>query len=85
MAFKPYTPTYTFHVDLDERGMFHASVRNRNDRVLFEIKLDEALPEEEQSNPIQDGWMKHNRDLKGLREYLVHLGVVTDKAVLVTA
>lgn len=31
------------------------------------------------------GWMKHGRDLEGLCEYLVHMGVVPDKAVLVAA
>lgn len=85
MAFQPYQPRYTYHVDLDERGMFYAHVCNRNDRVLFEIKIDASLPEEEQSNPIEDGWMKHGRDLDGLRGYLVHLGIVTEKAVLVAA
>jgi hypothetical protein len=64
--------------------MFYAHVCNRNDRVLFEIKIDASLPEEEQSNPIEDGWMKHGRD-DGLRGYLVHLGIVTEKAVLVAA
>jgi hypothetical protein len=29
--------------------------------------------------------MKHGRDLDGLRAYLIHLGVVTEKAVLVWA
>jgi hypothetical protein len=85
MDFKPYVPTYTFHVNLDERGMFYADVRNQNGRTLFEIKIDESLPDDEQSNPIEDGWMKHGRDLDGLRAYLIHLGVVTEKAVLVWA
>jgi hypothetical protein len=70
-------PVFYYYIDLDERGMFHASVRDRNDRDIFSFN---NFCEEEQEygelDMIRDGFMKHTKDLIGLEKYLKDVGLI---------
>lgn len=56
-----------YAIDLDERGEFRAHVENENGKMLFEIDGYEIF---------EDGFMKHTRDIVGLSEYLISLGIM---------
>lgn len=64
---------FGYYINLHERGEFYADVRNEKGKTVFEIKLGDS---EDESNIFEDGFMKHEHDLKGLTEYLCDLGVV---------
>lgn len=53
-----------YYINLDERGDFNSDVR-RNGETVFEIKDSDHLCE-----MIEDGFLKHGRDINGLTEYL---------------
>lgn len=56
---------HTYHINLDERGEFHADVRRRGNTVFFLNGPDVFV----------DGFMKHKNDTAGLQEYLYGFGV----------
>lgn len=60
---------FTYHINLNERGMFYADVRRGgcNGSTVYETKDIMEL--------IEDGHMKHSDDTKGLTEYLRELGL----------
>ncbi|BDC78576.1 hypothetical protein L4Z68_002395 [Pseudomonas aeruginosa] len=58
----------TYFINLHERGDFYADVRNAYDRTVFEISGFDIF---------EDGFMKDQDDLDGLKEYLVSLGIMT--------
>jgi hypothetical protein len=72
--------TYTYHINLDERGMFYADVRDTSGNTVFEIKIDES---DEDNNIFTDGFMRHKHDMSGLKEYLVSLDIIKPMARLV--
>lgn len=71
---------FTYHVNLDERGEFYADVRDSAERTVFEIGGEEGYPMAEM---VEDGFMKHTRDLDGLHEYLRSLDIIGPKDYLV--
>lgn len=75
-------PTFTYHINLDERGSFLADVRDPSGKTVFEIKDGNELKPGE-SSIFEDGFMKHKRDLSGLGQYLMDLGIMrpTDKLI----
>lgn len=64
----------TYFINLDERGEFYADVRNAYDKPVFEISGFEIF---------EDGFMSHSRDLDGLKDYLVSLGVMSQTQDLI--
>lgn len=64
----------TYFINLDERGEFYADVRNAYDKTVFEISGFEIF---------EDGFMSHSRDLEGLKDYLVSLGVMSQTQELI--
>jgi hypothetical protein len=64
----------TYFINLDERGDFYADVRNAFDKTVFEISGFEIF---------EDGFMSNSRDLVGLKDYLVSLGVMMDHQSLI--
>ena len=64
----------TYHINLHERGSFYADVR-RDGETIFEIKAGNELREDENSI-FEDGFMRNERDMLGLREYLIDLQVI---------
>jgi len=63
--------TFKYYINLDERSEFYADVRDHTGKTVFEIKAND-----EEDNIFADGFMKHKNDLNGLKEYLVHLGIM---------
>lgn len=72
---------FGYSVDLDERGSFRASVRNSRDECVFTVLGGDALPED-CTDLVTDGFMRHLRDLDGLRDHLQALGVMPGGAHL---
>lgn len=64
----------TYYVNLDERGEFYADVRNAYDKTVFEISGFEIF---------EDGFMSDKRDLDGLKDYLVSLGIMSPTQELI--
>jgi hypothetical protein len=67
MTIVPRSAVYRYFINLDERGSFSADVRNPRKRTIFEIHGFQIF---------EDGWMRHRRDLDGLKQYLVDLGLM---------
>lgn len=70
--------TYAYRINLDERGDFNADVIEEDGHELWNIQVEDG-----EIGEVRDGWMKHGRDLKGLTEYLVHMGVIADGSRIV--
>jgi len=58
---------YKYYIDLDERGEFDADVRNEAEDTVFTIKGFEIF---------EDDYMKHSKDIDGLKDHLVSLGIM---------
>jgi hypothetical protein len=63
---------YTYHVNLDERGIFFADVRDENDATVYELHSDDDGYIWE----VEDGFMRHAQDLAGLTDYLISMEVI---------
>lgn len=66
-----------YNINLDERGDFSATVYDGTDKEVFSISSMEEL-----NQLTEDGFMKHGRDVVGLREYLVNVGMLPRDATL---
>lgn len=71
--------TFTYHVNLDERGCFYADVRDPAGETVYEIKIENADPDRDNwdESIFADGFMSHRTDVRGLRMYLIDLGIIT--------
>ena len=74
--------TYSYYINLNERGSFYADVRNQNGKTVFEIKAGNELGPDETSI-FDDGYMKNIHDMQGLKEYLVSLGIMKENQKLI--
>ncbi len=82
-AFKPFRQELTLIVDLDERGWFKAHVENQNGKTIFEFSNEETgWPSKDGLWLIEDGFMRHGRDIHGLLEYLKSAGIAKPTAVM---
>jgi len=83
------TPTreFAYHINLDERGTFYADVRDERNQTVYEIKIDDADPDWDSWNAsiFADGFMRDKRDLDGLKDHLVELGIIDEDDVLKSA
>lgn len=69
---------YIYYINLDERGQFYADVRNPDtDESIYEIKI--GYGEDEDNNPIEDGYMRHTEDIIGLEKYLKEMGIINQE------
>lgn len=75
--------TYEYHINLNERGMFYADVRDANEKSVYSIKI--GYGEDEDNNPVENGFMKNLRDISGLEKYLKSLGVISRDSKIVSA
>jgi hypothetical protein len=66
--------TFSYHINLDERGSFSADVRDEKEKTVLDILAGNELGEDETSI-FEDGFMDNKYDLIGLAKYLVHLGI----------
>lgn len=60
---------YGLVIDLNERGQFHASVHDVQDKIKYAINSDGGTP----LSIIEDGYMSNIDDVEGLRDYLVEI------------
>lgn len=72
-------PIYGYYINLDERGYFHADVRDADGRSVYEIRAGNSLGEDE-ADIFEDGFMRNKNDLAGLTEYLRELGLIQQDA-----
>ena len=69
------TGTFGYYINLDERGIFDADVRDEGMNTVFEIRC-----EGEDQWIFEDGWMAHQMDIDGLTSYLEDLGIIAKGA-----
>lgn len=72
--------TYEYYINLDERGEFNADVRNEDGQTLFEIADMEVM-----QGIVEDGFMRHTKDVGGLTEWLQEMGAIPEDAQIVLA
>lgn len=65
---------YIYVINLDERGIFSADVRDPNTQEsLYEINID---GDDDSGNIFEDGFMKNKDDISGLEKYMISLGIL---------
>lgn len=68
---------YQYHINIDERGEFSASVYSldsHGDWIKEVACIDAQI--------FEDGFMRHKRDLVGLRNYLVDVEIIPENSTL---
>jgi hypothetical protein len=66
-----------YYVNLDERGSFYADLRRADDGVsIWEVREDYL------AELIQDGYVRHGRDLDGLVDYWVETNIIKSNDVV---
>jgi hypothetical protein len=78
---------YNYIIDLDERGCFNAHVENeKTGKVIFSFSNEEENEEGENFNGslwiVEDGFMKHTKDIDGLQEYLIDVDIMNENDIL---
>lgn len=76
--------TFYYFINLDERGAFYADVRDSSENTIYEIKIDYSDSSNENSDEsiFTDGYMKNTKDIDGLQEYLISLGVIPPESTV---
>ena len=64
---------YGYYVNFDRPDGFFADVRNTLGKTVFELH---------DTKIIENGLMRHKRDVSGLREYLVEQGLMDSRQLL---
>jgi len=72
--------TYLYVIDKDERGEFSCHVEDPDGKDVWSASNEES--EDGEFYPVSDGFMKHNKDIKGLEKYLKELELLPKEAVL---
>ncbi|OGT90142.1 MAG: hypothetical protein A2514_11475 [Gammaproteobacteria bacterium RIFOXYD12_FULL_61_37] len=75
----------TLVVDLDERGIFKAHVDDAGGKEVFAFSSEDeetGRPSDDGLWLVEDGWMRHGKDVCGLLEYMQSMGVVGKNAAL---
>lgn len=70
-------------IDLDERGLFKAHVENQNGKEIFTLSNeDEGGWPGGNLGLVEDGYMRHAHDVRGLHEYLREVGLAGPRSTL---
>lgn len=72
-------------VDLDERGSFKAHVDDASGQAIFAFSNEDEVtgwPSEDGLWLVEDGYMRHARDGKGLLDYLQTVGLAHARSTL---
>jgi hypothetical protein len=77
-----YRRKFGYFVNLDERGEFYADVRDETGNTVFEVRL--GGDDEDTSDLVQDGFMKHRRDISGLQSHLIDIGLIGSQDEILT-
>jgi hypothetical protein len=83
---------FAYVIDLDERGYFESHVENWQGKEIFSISNCHVVFDDETGEEIgeeygeiclvEDGFMKHGRDVNGLFFYLVDIKVIPTDSTL---
>jgi hypothetical protein len=75
---------FTATVDLDERGIFRCHVSDPAGKTVWSAGSDDEDDDGNETGfwPVEDGFMKHNRDLDGLEKYLKQMKIMPEDATL---
>lgn len=69
--------TYLYIIDLDERGAFRAHVEHaQTGEVVYNIYGGDEL-EPDETNIVDDGYMRNYNDIDGLTNYLKMAGIMS--------
>lgn len=63
--------TFTYHINLNERGLFYADVRDERGQTVFEIKDNCG-----HVDLIEDGFMSSVNDVDGLAQWLRDMDII---------
>lgn len=69
---------YGYSINLDERGEFHADVRDLADHSVFHIVSIDDL-----QSSVEMGLLRHKDDYQGLERHLREVGIIGDNADIV--
>lgn len=75
---------FGYYINLNERGSFYADVRNTSGESVYEVRMGNEL-EEDCTDLVEDGFMRHNKDVDGLANHLKALGVMPPGSFLLHA
>lgn len=67
---------YEYFINLDERGLFYADLRDEHGRTFYEV-WDGQL--------IDDGFMRHVHDVDGLANHLQDVGIIPPGSTITLA
>ena len=70
---------YGYVINLNERGEFYADVRDFDDNTIYEVRSDE----DGEIVEVEFGYMKHSKDIAGLKEHLVGMNLMSKNDHLV--
>lgn len=80
-SLSPIHYSYTYHIDVDERGVFSAHVDDSQDKSVFSFHY--GYGGDDDTFTIFDmGYMKHGEDVNGLHAYLKELGILPGNSSL---
>ena len=68
---------FEYYINLNERGLFYADVRDAQGVTVFEIH------EEEMEHLVEDGFMRHYNDVEGLTEHLTNFGIIPEGSEII--
>lgn len=78
--FETKTKTFGYFINLDERGQFNADLRDFDNNTLMTVTNEE---QDDDGNElygeiglVEAGYMKHGRDLSGLADYAIQMGLI---------
>ena len=71
-----YKANYNYVIDLNERGMFSCHVECKvSNKIIWEASTEGN--DDGEFWPVVDGFMKDIKDMKGLKDYLVSLRIIS--------
>lgn len=71
---------YQYHINIDERGEFSASVYSLDSHGdwIKEVACIDGID----AQIFEYGFMRHKRDLVGLRNYLINIKIIPENSTL---
>lgn len=76
---------YTYHIDLNERGSFHAHVESPKGKIIYCLSNEDEDGQEGELPEVTDGFMKHCFDVQGLTQYLRDMQVIKPHDTVILA
>ena len=77
--------SYTYFINLNERGIFSADVRNFKGETIFDINNQNDTEENSEDGTlwiVESGYMDNPEDVDGLLNYLIDMGIIDSESTL---